>query len=711
MANPEAKKDVSVKADKRKLDNGGRKVLSCQRCRIRKVKCDFDSPCANCARVGAECITPFEDKRKKRYSSNYVFRIEKQLENCLGFIQEIKKTGSSESRQALINSTDLIDILENENETAKKGEEYYDERHGTVYGPLSVYDDELVSRGKHKFLNTEEKSISVLNKDPVILECLKLFFTWQYPSHYMFIFRESFLIDFFYPKQNSMYCSKILILSICALGSKMSDDEDIYNKSAPFYNEARSLLMSNFDSPSITSLQSFLLLAFYDICNGANSSGWMLSGSAMRMGFDLGFQLNPKSWFLKVHNELSPLDISIRSRIYWGCYMADHFISLLLCRPSILKKSDASIFETHDLPNLEWIDEYMYGSFDGNGHQKSISISSPLKSIINLIDISENMLNDIFTRNEDDYDNLSREDLNLRSRLKKVNEYNIKIMKWKENLPEELAWDQGVLEETGQDPNLLCIRFYYYILILCLNRPFVGIVDEPFQKSQYSSVEVCSSAIEDLFVLVKKFRKCNGLRKASIFIVYCSILPISVIFLTHSTEQLMLDAKKKLEFFLDVLKECSRTWKLAQKSYNLISTKLRQVNLKDFEQHMKPCTKTECEVHTTSNNLNLKDTTRTSRTGPYTIDNYKKQTVDDNPRYIDDSLESLEAFKDLKHNESYISNDFNFLGEEYNIYDPPSDDKWQRFEFLGGPPVLMTSDLFNEDWESFFPDYIFNPRN
>ena len=32
-------------------------------------------------------------------------------------------------------------------------------------------------------------------------------------------------------------------------------------------------------------------------------------------------------------------------------------------------------------------------------------------------------------------------------------------------------------------------------------------------------------------------------------------------------------------------------------------------------------------------------------------------------------------------------------------------------DFLGGPPVLMTADLFNEDWEALFPDYIFNSKN
>lgn len=34
-----------------------------------------------------------------------------------------------------------------------------------------------------------------------------------------------------------------------------------------------------------------------------------------------------------------------------------------------------------------------------------------------------------------------------------------------------------------------------------------------------------------------------------------------------------------------------------------------------------------------------------------------------------------------------------------------------NIDFFGGPPVLMTSDLFNEDWEQLFPDYIFHSRN
>ena len=34
-----------------------------------------------------------------------------------------------------------------------------------------------------------------------------------------------------------------------------------------------------------------------------------------------------------------------------------------------------------------------------------------------------------------------------------------------------------------------------------------------------------------------------------------------------------------------------------------------------------------------------------------------------------------------------------------------------NIDFLGGPPVLMTADLFNEDWEALFPDYVFNSKS
>ncbi|CAI5758548.1 unnamed protein product [Candida verbasci] len=624
--------------------NKAKKQLSCQRCRTRKVKCNYEIPCSQCVKAGKECIQVANDLRKIRPSATYVSELEGKYDHLYKILIELKQRESIEAKANFLNSIDFDSIQAPKHDTVI---EHHDdiEENSAFYGPTSVYDDHIITNNSNSVKKDKEvNEINILNKDKDVLNCLQLFFTWQYPDHNMFIFREAFLIDFFDPKPTMLYCSKVLILSICALGARMSDDEKVYKKSKQYYNESKKILLSTFSQPSITSLQSYMLLAFFDICNGLNSSGWMLSGNAMRMGFDLGFQLNPEVWFVESKGNLSKLDVDIRSRIYWGCYMADHFISLLLGRPSLLKISDASIPETNDLPDLEWIDDFTYeGHLKNKGLEKPKSnisyISDPLKKIINLINISDNMLNDIFTKSE----TIDDDDLNLESRLEKLSEYNTQIMHWKDTLPHDLQWDRKKLSATGDNPTYSGIRYYYYILILCLNRPFVGIDHE---KNKYSPLLICQNAIDDLYQSINKFQSEHGYKTVSIFIVYSSILSISIILLTNKSIKLESEEKERLQFFMGVLQGCSKTWKLAEKSYNLIKDKLRHRN--DAGELLEPSVKIETPKSTDLN-----------------------------------SVDSINA---------------EILFDE-------------NLDFLGGPPVLMTSDLFNEDWEALFPDYIFHSKN
>lgn len=750
---PKKRKQETDIKEKEKVTNP--RLLSCQRCRTRKIKCNFEYPCSNCSKVGADCVKTVNDMRKKRPPANYVSNLERKIESLTEFFEKFRKLDSIEAKQKFIDSTDLKELMnKDENDYGDPPSDIPDtflnppdkskvkKSSMPVYGPTSVYDNDLISRGITSSSKKEEASMHNLNKDPSILHCLKLFFTWQYPDHNMFIFREAFLIDFFDPKPNSLYCSRNLVLSICALGSRMSDDDKIYSRSHHFYNEAKSSLLAQLDHPSITSLQSFLLLAFYDICNGSNSSGWMLSGNAMRMGFDLGFQLNPEVWFLKPHDDLSPLDVAIRSRIYWGSYMADHFISLLLGRPSLLKISDATIPETDDLPDLEWIDEYMYLDPRKDNSKKNTQISNPLKNVIKLINISDSMLVDIFTRSEEDHDR-NNDDLDLMSRMKKLSEYNTQIMKWKESLPKDLAWDKIYLQETADDPTLLCIKYYYYILVLCLNRPFVGISKHDVEKHHLSPAIICAEAIEDLYVAIRRFKKTHGLRRASIFIVYCTILSISVILLTNKSTQLVDKTQERLEFFMDVLHGCSRTWKLAEKSYKLIKIKLQYSHNKESDTNKQ-------DYHTEDHLTNEVD--ETSLRKSQSESNVPIQPADqsifsklpqafatniqfqNSPEFHKALPSPSSVSNDLQNDQRYsaskdpsaaplvntiasiqeIPNTSEKYGDEFDKTIANANTELlfdENLDFFGGPPVLMTSDLFNEDWESLFPDYIFNPKN
>lgn len=714
-----------------KRTNGSKREmpLSCQRCRLRKVKCNFAHPCSSCVKLGVECIQVPNDMRKKRPPANYVLTLEKRNDALSKFFTSLEKLNSPEERDQFFNAQklsimnyldDTVQSPASEKPRLGNSKEYNDDAKHTpspgpqskirlVYGPTSVYENELDHKPKMLLQKREVRDITLLksmNRDPDILQCLRLFFTWQYPDHNMFVFREAFLIDFFNPKPNSLYCLPVLALSICALGARMCDVDTIYSRSITYYNEARSSLLSHLEHPSITAVQSFLLLAFYDICNGNNSTGWMLSGNAMRMGFDLGFQLNPEVWFLKNHGAVKALDVAIRSRIYWGCYMADHFISLVLGRPSLLKLLDASIPETQDLPELDWIDDYKYIP------DKMTNISDPLKNIINLINISDNMLSDIFTKSDHETDSRNDDDLDLTTRLTKLSQYNAQITEWKENLPSDLNWNQDSLREASDNPTTSCVRFYYYILILCLNRPFVGIASPSNTQNRHSPAVICHEAIEDLYVAIQGFELKNGLRRASIFIVYCSILSISVILLTTSSDMLREDRRTKLKFFLKVLAGCSKTWGLAEKSYKLIESKL-QLQFVDDPDFAPPAV--DNKKSRAKRTRKVPDNTNEPHVKPESIEGVS--AADSLPA----GTESLSSTSSIASNlppevngESGANlNNFDVQGALFADGDQANygitvDENGA--DFFGGPPVLMTSDLFNEDWEALFPDSIFNSR-
>lgn len=700
--------------------------LSCQRCRLRKVKCNFAHPCSSCVRLGVECIQVPNDMRKKRPPANYVLTLEKRIDTFQKFFELLQKIASPESRHTFIeaNAAAIEKLLGGDEGTS----ESRDTKKATptspspvpssnirpVYGPTSVYDNFPESKPRSLTQKREVREVTTLkelSKDPDVLHCLRLFFTWQYPDHNMFVFREAFLADFFSPKPNSLYCSLVLVLSLCALGARMSDVDTIYQRSISYYNKARSSLLSSLEHPSITSVQSFLLLAFYDICNGNNSTGWMLLGNAMRMGFDLGFQLHPEVWFLKHQGKLKDLDVAIRSRIYWGCFMADHFISLVLGRPSLLKLLDASIPETEDLPELEWIDDYKYTPANAT------NISDPLRNIINLINISDNMLNDIFTKSDHDSgpsgpeNDHSSDDYDLISRLSKLFQYNAQIMKWKENLPADLKWDRESLKNSSDNPSISCVRYYYYILLLCLNRPFVGIVKDFKDNNHLSPAVVCANAIEDLYGAIQKFQNTHGLRRASIFIVYCSILSISVILLTSNSDLLSDQSRVRLKFFLNVLAGCSKTWALAEKSYKMIETKLQQQFLGDpdfgiIANEKKPRKRISKSTIPAEN----KDNAATNLVNLAAL----VGATSDQSSTRSGSTPSEVRTEDLNEGGQETSNSAleGYFVPEYQS-NPPDLTNFEEAtaEFFGGPPVLMTSDLFNEDWEALFPDSFFNHKS
>lgn len=116
----------------------------------------------------------------------------------------------------------------------------------------------------------------------IVIKALKQFFRWQYP-HFMFVYREAFLRDHFGDRQNCKYWSSALLMSLCALGTLMSENDSGLATSDQFFLAAESILMvSGLTKPSIATAQAFLCLAFYEIGRGNLSKGWGFSGNTHR---------------------------------------------------------------------------------------------------------------------------------------------------------------------------------------------------------------------------------------------------------------------------------------------------------------------------------------------------------------------------------------------------------------------------------------------
>lgn len=687
-----------------------RSSMTCLSCRKRKVKCNINEkyPCSACTLLEIECVKATVDKRKIRSESECVnklelrlkmyeeenLRIRTQLEGIAHAMKElsnINKTFTNKENEVVSpfnNNTfdkginDCVILPENVSNNFKTkiymdkainlDEKYptpicfkeFNNRFLSVYGPTSVFDNISVAKSKDY---KEIEEIRSLKMDSNISEYIKLFFRWQYPDIHIFIFREAFLLDFFHSKDNSPYCSIELIYAICAFGVLMSDNIEKQQKSLEFYDKSRSLCFRNYFKPSICLLQCFLLLGLYDIYNGKNDSGWILSGIAMRMGYSIGLQLNPKELSSeKEPNTKNELGIKIRSRIFWATYTVDHFIGLLLGRPSSIKMNDTTIEETIELPDIAWIHEYSFEGLCDTTKCNAIRIGDPLRATVNLLNITEKILNDVFNNKE--------KQIGYLEKLLLIKKYNKEIIEWKKSLPTDLSWKSSDMEIIAKNPTLLTFKLLYYIAVLCLNRPFlVAGISRVSDDFSASFKKICSSAINDLAIAIKSFTQTHGYEKCSALIIYCCVISISVLLRSVSdrvNECFQGDPlyKYKVLLFMSTLSECSNIWGLGGKAFELIRSKLMQDYKIDINVELATFDHFQAVDLTSNFELDSEEEENSD------IENYKIDTIDENQI-------------------NYINPELTFSLEDS----------------FGGPPIFMTSNIWN--LENIFEEGSINSIN
>lgn len=671
---------------------------ACVNCRKRKIKCILGNslPCVHCQTLNLQCVIHSTDKRKDRYRNEYLASLEAKVAryeavirsltaNIKSSVQSIESLGDDfygshsvtmdtpistttadeTSASRAITEPPTISVthsflspgperdmpLPTNVEGRLSSNNFKNDRNYSVsvYGPTSIFNTESIPSSE---IDAQSGN---LHTDATIVQCIKLFFRWQYPDMHLFVFREAFLLDFFNPESSGVYAAKELVYAICAIGSLMSESDELSSLSPQFHKLSLDSLTTKLDSPSICSLQAYLLLGLYEVYNGRNNSGWMLTGDGLRMGFGIGFHLSPENWLVGKHEEISPITISVRSRIFWGSFMADRFLGLILGRLSFLKMDESSIPESFNMPAIETIDEYTYPGTSDYERASYIDVSNPLKSIIKLVEISDAMLHELFSKASDG---------NMQRKLELLERYNNKIVDWRQKLPSIVQWDLTTLTNHGHDHTKMFMRYFYYIVLLCLNRPFVEVSNTTGRRDTTNALKICETAIDDIHLAILSYVKHHGFRRCSMLIVYSCIICISITLLATKGGDMSRNPRFEEYFFdfMTLLKLSSLTWKLSEKSY----LKVRLT----FQAEYKCNYETEL-----SHFLQRKQKENSSFLVPgNSIISVSGQPEERLPPVYSDGV---------------LDNEFANLME---------------FGGFGGPPVFMNGDL--SDWGKFFPGHV-----
>ncbi|KAJ4029053.1 hypothetical protein NW756_006197 [Fusarium oxysporum] len=159
-----------------------------------------------------------------------------------------------------------------------------------------------------------------------------LFFTWQNPTLCIMnrpIF-EMARIDWSNSARETPYFSVALLNSICAAGATFEarhcPDLGTFPRSLSdfFADRAKALLEIELDDPTVATVQAMVILSSHEIGCRRDTRGWLYSGMAVRLAFDLALHIDLSQ---EVAKGLVPQqEADLRRDVFWSTYNSDWLI-------------------------------------------------------------------------------------------------------------------------------------------------------------------------------------------------------------------------------------------------------------------------------------------------------------------------------------------------------------------------------------------------
>ncbi|RGP66583.1 hypothetical protein FLONG3_8779 [Fusarium longipes] len=369
---------------------------------------------------------------------------------------------------------------------------------------------------------------------------------WDRQHHtFLLTYRPAIMRDL---QCSGQHCSTFMLNAIFACCSKFSpraevreDPADPLSAGLRFFNRCDELLAKDslLMRPHITTIVGLILLGSSYNARGETSKGWLYTGYALRMVYDLGLHLDPKQ------TTDNSEEVEIKRRVFWGAFVCDKLQSLYLGRPVAINLSDSQVSrefldlyeetEPFRIPNLM---EGSTPSFPVNMGETVPRYSvSTFQQLCLLSKIMTTIINRFYV--------VGATFSNAQNSLLKIERA---LQKWREDLAPELdfqPWNPA--SPKAQTPNIMVLHNLYYSLIILVHRPFISDGHLRSTGTPSRSWEQCTDAAKCITSIASVYKLTYGLSAAPYVLAY-TVYVACTIHVRNAASQ------SQKEEYLDLLK-------------------------------------------------------------------------------------------------------------------------------------------------------------
>ncbi|KAI1609892.1 fungal-specific transcription factor domain-containing protein [Exophiala viscosa] len=361
------------------------RMLACLSCRGQKIKCSRKGPtCDRCERLQIQCVVPEEDERSRPSSKSHIRELEKQIETLQRRLRETEQRahrnlyltppvmshlpgGTLDPALAdeSVQSANPLDSRKTSHPLIAglcvENAHFQADESGRVryYGPTSsLHTSEKTSCNFVKWDDSHVDADDHNDISPTLRDHL-LERYWRFQHQVLqVVHREAFLQDM--QAGRTRYYSKALLYSILANAAVFSEvpeiralvlsrDEDPEGSKPFLLRKAAEMIEHEIENNvGLTTVQSLQLLSAVYSRRGADTKGWLESGRASRLVFELGLHKDDAE---VQSNCSSPMDLEVRRAVFWGSFAYDQGWGLYLGRPCALNLDDVCITPPSFLPD------------------------------------------------------------------------------------------------------------------------------------------------------------------------------------------------------------------------------------------------------------------------------------------------------------------------------------------------------------------------